>query len=613
MENVKCTEDEDKIGLNLVKYLHEKEFLNRDLLSIDRIINKYFNLNNRDPKEEKEVINFLFDYLEMKGKEASILFRHTQHNRERYNIIKRLYIEYRHKFEFNVINSSLFLASFDIIKINEKLKQFLYFSSIISLFFAITSISFYNQICQLKSDFHKQFNEKIDELKDSLLSNEKLVIELKSANEMHKNDMKINDQLGLEIKSLKNNLKEGMSKITKNYEKEKVCKKLLEIELEACKQNTENEKQCKKNLETELEECKQNYENEQIIKKQIEEELRNTINEYSKNQTLSIKINYKFTLYTIVDFIVFTISFSFFVDSYTNMSLCLVYSFICEILLNFQFAFGCPSFLCYCCFSFIFFTSIVALSFVSDQNDLSFSSRRSLMIPFCYIIIASVYKYIQIYQKEKIEQKKLFIFICVIFVLEMIYMFYIHYNFSAIFPVFIIEIAIFIYCCNFEDSSLFISNAAFIMFFFILIFFGFKQSKYRIFKKYEKISYLFGILSLFIQFCIFNMKKNDKIYYLIFLVFIMIEVSLLAIFHHDFYLFLIVTELCFSFLSLNYKIFLFIFISISVVVIIIFVFHESLMRRCNNKISLLFLVFTTTIKYSFLLFQFWKLYVIENN
>lgn len=125
MKNVKCTAEEDKIGSNLIKYLHEKEFLNRDLLSIDRIINKYFNLHDRDPKEEKEVINFLFEYLEMKGKEASILFTHTQHSNERYNIIKRLYIEYRYKFEFKLVKSSLFLTSFDLIKINEKLKQIL--------------------------------------------------------------------------------------------------------------------------------------------------------------------------------------------------------------------------------------------------------------------------------------------------------------------------------------------------------------------------------------------------------------------------------------------------------------------------------------------------------
>lgn len=215
-----------------------------------------------------------------------------------------------------------------------------------------------------------------------------------------------------------------MAEITKSYEKEKRCKKLLENELEACKQNSENEKLCKKLLETELEECKQNSENEQIIKKQIEEELRNTINKYSQNQSLSIKINYKFTLYTIVDFIIFTISFVFFINSFTNMNPCLIYSFICEFLLNFQFTFGCPSFFYFSCFSFIFFTSIIALSFVSDQNDLSFSSRRLLMIPFAYIIIASVYKYIQLYPNEQNEQKKWFYIICVMFVLEMIYILY---------------------------------------------------------------------------------------------------------------------------------------------------------------------------------------------
>ena len=53
---------ENDIALNLIKHIHEKEFINRDLSSLDRIIQTYFNLQNRDAKEEKEVIEFLFSY-----------------------------------------------------------------------------------------------------------------------------------------------------------------------------------------------------------------------------------------------------------------------------------------------------------------------------------------------------------------------------------------------------------------------------------------------------------------------------------------------------------------------------------------------------------------------
>ena len=159
----------------------------------------------------------------------------------------------------------------------------------------------------------------------------------------------------------------------------------------------------------------------------------------------------------------------------------------------------------------------------------------------------------------------------------------------------------FLYCCNFQYSSYFISNMAFIAFFFLFLYLVFDTSKYRIYRKFERISYSIGILSLLIQFCIFNLKKNDKIYYLIVASFIIIEMILLKIFYCDFYPFLIITEMCFSILSLDFKIFLFVFISGAAIFSITFAIHESFMRLHRNKISLLFIVFTTITKYAFLL------------
>lgn len=266
-----------------------------------------------------------------------------------------------------------------------------------------------------------------------------------------------------------------------NSKNEQIIKEHIVNELSTSKQNFENVQQSKIQLETELLECKQNSENQLIIKEQIENELIRRENKYKKNQLFNL-INDKFIIFSIIDIFFFIISYVFIIESYTNMNYCLTISFIYEILMNFIFIFDYSSFVCYSCFSLIFITSIALLAFVSDQNDLSFSTNRLLVIPFSYIIIASVYKYTQICPTENTKHIIWFAFVCVVFVLEMIYIFYIHYNFSSILPILIIEITIFVYCCNFEYSSFFISNMAFIAFFFLFLYLVFDTSKYRIYQ-----------------------------------------------------------------------------------------------------------------------------------
>lgn len=637
---------ENDIALNLIKHIHEKEFINRDLSSLDRIIQTYFNLQNRGAKEEKEVIEFLFSYLDKNGEDASILFTHIQHTQERYNIIKRIYTEYRNKFDFSLVNPALFLTSFELIKVNEKLKRFLYFFTFFLQLFVLVSIFSCYQANQMKNRLIQQLIDEKLKQDNLILKNEKLKNDIKSLDKSQKqlkkelkNKQIINEQIKNDLSMSKQDYENELNNKKQVEEELSTCKKIetelltcmqlenemttceqLETELTNCKQNSKNEQiikehivdelstskqnfenvqQSKIQLEMELLECKQNSENQLIIKKQIENELIQKEKESKKNQ-LSKLINYKFALFSILDIIFFIISYVFIIESYTNMNYCLTISFIYEILLNFIFILDCSSFVSYSCFSLIFITSIALLAFVSDQNDLSYSTNRLLIIPFSYIIIASVYKYTQIYSIENVKHSIWFVFVCVIFVLEMIYIFYIHYNFSSILPIFIIEITIFVYCCYFEYSPLFISNMAFIAFFFLFLYLVFDTSKYRIYQKFERISYSIGILSLLIQFCIFNLKKNDKIYYIIIVSFIIIEMVLLKIFHCDFYPFLIITEMCFSILSLNFEVLLFVFISIAAIFAIIFAIHESFMCLRHNKISLLFIVFTTITKYAFL-------------
>lgn len=55
--------EETAIAENINKHINKEEFIRRNIESLDRIINKYFMNKNRDPIEEKEVIEFLFRYL----------------------------------------------------------------------------------------------------------------------------------------------------------------------------------------------------------------------------------------------------------------------------------------------------------------------------------------------------------------------------------------------------------------------------------------------------------------------------------------------------------------------------------------------------------------------
>lgn len=113
------------IALTLPGSIKEKKLITRDVSSLDRIIGKYFSQKRRNIKEEKEIIEFLFQYLDINGKDSSILFRHLDQSQERETVIKRLYENYKDKFDFNIINSSLFDNSYQKIKKFEHVKYLL--------------------------------------------------------------------------------------------------------------------------------------------------------------------------------------------------------------------------------------------------------------------------------------------------------------------------------------------------------------------------------------------------------------------------------------------------------------------------------------------------------
>ena len=95
------TKEEEIISSNLERYIKEKRMLNLPIPVLDRII-KGSKLNIT-----KGIIEFLFEILEEKGEEGSILFNNIDFKHESIEVFKRLINEYSDKFDFNMINSTL--------------------------------------------------------------------------------------------------------------------------------------------------------------------------------------------------------------------------------------------------------------------------------------------------------------------------------------------------------------------------------------------------------------------------------------------------------------------------------------------------------------------------
>lgn len=280
-------EEECKIALNLHSYINKREFFNQDLSSLNRIMEKYFNIIDRDPKEEKQIINFLFKLLDIIGKDASILFSHIDKSSEYFNIIKRLHNDYQDKFDFSVVNPSLFQSSFYLIKINEKMKRFLIIFSIIFPFLFISSFFYYSQRKKLSNElviYQKSYNE-LNSIKLQLndyiiqLKNEK-----KQKKQIQKNlsllkiqyDANIHSiQLCEQMISVKENMENEMSIFKKQVQTEvlSIKEKQLENELNIIKQNLEIEIQKNKKLQDELSTKNKELEIEIQKNKQLEDQL----------------------------------------------------------------------------------------------------------------------------------------------------------------------------------------------------------------------------------------------------------------------------------------------------------------------------------------------------
>ena len=143
--------------------------IHRDLSSLNRIIQIYFLQNYQNKKEEKQIVDFLFQCLEEFGINSSILFTHLSNSSEREKAIIRLHkSDYKNKIDFNLINSSLFENSYQLIRRNINMKRYLLiFLLIIPLFCILPSFYFRMNNSIKELDLIKQkFKEEVKKMKN---------------------------------------------------------------------------------------------------------------------------------------------------------------------------------------------------------------------------------------------------------------------------------------------------------------------------------------------------------------------------------------------------------------------------------------------------------------
>lgn len=164
--------EELNVALNLSKNINQGALLARDLPSINRIIKIYFSFRQKNPKEEKQVIDFLFNCLDLYGKKASVLFSHCKSKHYRSYIIDRLYCKYEDIFDFNYINHSLFENS---VEMKQTFKRKITIRNIIIIFLIILISYLYFQKKNVEKQFveSQQINKIIQNKNDELIENMK--------------------------------------------------------------------------------------------------------------------------------------------------------------------------------------------------------------------------------------------------------------------------------------------------------------------------------------------------------------------------------------------------------------------------------------------------------
>lgn len=161
----------------IIRSIIKNELINQGIKSIDNITRTIFSQkNDLNSNDEKVLTEFLFQCLDVYGKDASILFSNIDFFKKRDNIIKRLHENYKDKFDFDVIKASLFEISFKYLDMKSIMTFYFYFSlfliSILLILFQFRNI---NKKLEIESQLKKATNLRKEEIEVKLNENRKSI------------------------------------------------------------------------------------------------------------------------------------------------------------------------------------------------------------------------------------------------------------------------------------------------------------------------------------------------------------------------------------------------------------------------------------------------------
>lgn len=182
-------EEETIIASNLINSIRGNDLFLRNLSSVDKILSIYFSKNNPNINDEKQIINFVFQYLDIYGKDALILFRYFKNSNEKRNIIKRFKKDFQDQYTNEMIDSFLFAQSTNTSKIPKDLQQYSYLliplSIILILIFLIRNYKLKTKFTLYEIQINKLNRE------NRQLQTKILFLEQKTLNQIETNSDKI--------------------------------------------------------------------------------------------------------------------------------------------------------------------------------------------------------------------------------------------------------------------------------------------------------------------------------------------------------------------------------------------------------------------------------------
>ncbi|KAK8838946.1 hypothetical protein M9Y10_032406 [Tritrichomonas musculus] len=191
---------ENIISQHLQMYINDEQLLNLKTPILYRILDNYFNEQEEKEIENDDIFNFLFNYLDKFGRDASVLFSFVNFLNPKIEHLSRLLNEYLKIFDFHFINLSIARALDSLIGEKEELEK--------------KFAPMKKELLKAQSE-KNHAEEKINEIEEELKAKRKENEELKHKILLEKENLdEVNDKLRLK-KKLKSEEEEADEKMNK--------------------------------------------------------------------------------------------------------------------------------------------------------------------------------------------------------------------------------------------------------------------------------------------------------------------------------------------------------------------------------------------------------------